>query len=437
MIASTVCFVCLLVIVWHCREQYEKAEGLRNKLQTVLTKVSEQLQHSSLFNASEKMSVASGVEKLVESYENIIIQRSEDKTTNQDMESKLSESQTKIKRLATTVKKLQNIRTQLQTRHDSEVEKGKNKQKLIDLYIKSLNTIESETKRSLDRWKVFVNEILKQASSPREPQQSSDQQQQQQAGNSPGVEHSYENEKTFCDRIVGDLRTLSMFFIQSLDTYRQKDEQFQSETTKLTSKIKDQSDELEKLQKSLSTATQRAESSTNSSSAKNIHIEKLTTKLNQVIDSTKTFWHYDLSKNDYIDLNVMHRIRLDNEIWCLVRWRTRIQENNLKLPSMVQKDEESKDSNENGENGSPRDGNVTPATPNGSVEAKKKKKYLDRFFWTKQDIYLGKLNVKEDEILMPDLFQNKLENQITKELESKWKAIQRRTDRQIQELVCY
>lgn len=43
--------------------------------------------------------------------------------------------------------------------------------------------------------------------------------------------------------------------------------------------------------------------------------------------------------------------------------------------------------------------------------------------------------MKEDEIYLPDFFENKLENQITKNLEAKWKAIQRRTDRQIQELV--
>ena len=43
--------------------------------------------------------------------------------------------------------------------------------------------------------------------------------------------------------------------------------------------------------------------------------------------------------------------------------------------------------------------------------------------------------MKEDEIYLPDFFENKLSNQITKELSSKWKAIQRRTDRQIQELV--
>ena len=47
------------------------------------------------------------------------------------------------------------------------------------------------------------------------------------------------------------------------------------------------------------------------------------------------------------------------------------------------------------------------------------------------------MNAKEEEIYLPDLYNEKIEFELTQELENKWKAIQRRTERQMQELVWF
>lgn len=45
------------------------------------------------------------------------------------------------------------------------------------------------------------------------------------------------------------------------------------------------------------------------------------------------------------------------------------------------------------------------------------------------------MNVHEDEALLPEIYQSKIEKNVKKNLEETWKSIQRRNDRQIHELV--
>merc|ERR1712228_909158 len=143
--------------------------------------------------------------------------------------------------------------------------------------------------------------------------------------------------------------------------------------------------------------------------AKNAMIEKLTTKLNHSIACHGENWHHDITKADFVDLSVSTRLVLEDKIWCLIRWRQKIPD----IPIANVSTKEASDTDKNGLSQSP--------SPNT-----KKKKYNDEYFWSSQATYLAKLNVKENEIYLPDFFEKKLE--------SKWKAIQRRTDRTIQEL---
>ena len=123
--------------------------------------------------------------------------------------------------------------------------------------------------------------------------------------------------------------------------------------------------------------------------------EKLSRKLNHCIACMKENWHYNLTKADYIDLTVSMRIMAGDRIWCLIRWRHK--------------------TDNKGNN----------------------KQYNDEYFWCLQAIYLQKLNCNKDEVYLPDFFEHKLETQITKKLETKYKSMQKRNDGDIQALVCY
>merc|ERR1712154_729365 len=117
----------------------------------------------------------------------------------------------------------------------------------------------------------------------------------------------------------------------------------------------------------------------------------------------------------------------EDKIWCLIRWRHKLPD--IPIPDTMPTEKKNDDDTEKDPKQSETANKSSTTTP-----TPKKKKYHDEYFWSSQATYLKKLNVKENEIYLPDFFENKLENQITKTLETKWKAIQRRTDRQIQEL---
>eukprot|EP01083_Nonionella_stella_P071118 190842_1 len=342
-------------------------QTLSSKREETLNAISGALAECSFFKSNESMSIVEGVAKLAHNYEDISIKHSESQSSATDVELKLKEREDKMKRLALTVRKLQSVRKQLQASLDST----KTKLNEAIKYRDHLQTMNTEIQRSLDKWKVFINAI-------NETQIETETTQ---------IETETETEAAYLKRCLSDVRSLSMYFIQSLDMYREKHEEHQGVSSQMEDKLSEAKKNVETLQKELEEARKRIESTDNSQIAKNAHIEALTTQYNHSIACIKENWHHAITKIDFVDISVSTRLMLEDCIWCLIRWRQ-----------------------------------------------KEKDKRIDEYFWTSQATYLNKLNVKENEIYLPDFFENKLENQITKSLESKWKAIQRRTDRQIQEL---
>ena len=345
------------------------------------------------------MTIIEGVNKLAENYENALIEHTETSTNATEYELKLKESAEKVKRLAVTVRKLQNIRTKLQQNLETMKQKLMQTTTKSDQYHKSLTSIHTETQRSLEKWKKFINE-------GQEMEGNTDMNANSCAKEADAQENDLsENDEQYLKRCLGDVRSLTMYFIQILDMYREKTEQHQGDTSELEKNLALANEKIVKYEQELKENQKHIENRESTQIAKNAMIEKLTQKLNHSIQCDKDNWHHDVTKADFVDLSVSTRLVLGDIIWCLIRWRHKIPN----IPSMDAKEDESV----------------------------KKKKYNDEYFWSTQTMFLQKLNVKENEIYLPDFFENKLESQITKNLESKWKAIQRRTDRTIQELVCF
>jgi len=70
----------------------------------------------------------------------------------------------------------------------------------------------------------------------------------------------------------------------------------------------------------------------------------------------------------------------------------------------------------------------------GDKSESKQKQYHDEYFWCLQAMYLQKLNCNKDEVYLPDFYEHKLENQINKKLEAKYKSMQKRNDGDIRVL---
>ncbi|ETO03774.1 hypothetical protein RFI_33628, partial [Reticulomyxa filosa] len=120
-------------------------------------RISEGLMSCTLFRASKEMRVTEAVEELVRQYENILQSQMEMKTYADDAMNKLAESEEKVKRFAQSIKKLQASREERTVALDAANEKLKVTQVRINEYQKTLNTIQTEIQRSLDRWQAFLS----------------------------------------------------------------------------------------------------------------------------------------------------------------------------------------------------------------------------------------------------------------------------------------
>ena len=293
------------------------------------------------------MSVIEGVSKLAANYEDIAIQHTESRTTANDHELKLKESEDKMKRLALTVRKLQTVRSKLQQSLEATKEKLKAADSKSEQYHKSLQTIHAETQRSLEKWKVFMNEAM----------------QSESRDNTPNVTETgteTETDSECLKRCLSDVRSVTMYFIQSLDMYRENAEQHEAERKELDGHLVAARAEIEKYKEELQDATQHIASTDNSQMAKNAHIEKLTAKLNHSIQCMEENWHREITKADFVDLTVSTRLMLSDTIWCLIRWRHKNSDKNKK-----KENESSQDT----------------------------KKYHDEYFWSSQSTYLSKVDL--------------------------------------------
>merc|ERR1712154_749985 len=136
------------------QELKTKLEGQReksDKREATLNKISTSLAQCSFFKSNDSMSIIEGVNTLAEKYEDAMIKHSETNANATDFELKLKEKEDKIKRLAVTVRKLQTVRTKLQQSLETMKEKLNQTTIKSEQYHKSLQTIHSETNRSLEK----------------------------------------------------------------------------------------------------------------------------------------------------------------------------------------------------------------------------------------------------------------------------------------------
>merc|ERR1719474_1398579 len=191
------------------RAQLDAAQGTSSKMEGTLNKISASLSQCSFFKANDAMSITEGVAKLAESYEDITIQHSESKTTASDHELKLKESEDKVKRLAVTVRKLQGVRTKLQQSLEATQRKFSEVSTRSEQYHKSLQTVHTETRRSLEKWKSFMAELNASSSDPNTKSTTPD------VAMEGTVERENESDGEYLKRCLSDVRSVTMHFIQS------------------------------------------------------------------------------------------------------------------------------------------------------------------------------------------------------------------------------
>ena len=171
----------------------------------------------------------------------------------------------------------------------------------------------------------------------------------------------------------------------------------EGDTSELEANLVKAKAEIENYKKEIAEATKHIKSADNSQTAKNAHIEKLTTKLNHSIECIKDNWHHDITKADFVDLSVSTRLVLEDKIWCLIRWRHKLPDIPAPPPSQPTDDDESKQkNNDNNNNQSQQSQSSTSST---SPTSGKKKKYNDEYFWTSQATYLKKVKFKNTYIV--------------------------------------
>ncbi|ETO17292.1 hypothetical protein RFI_20033, partial [Reticulomyxa filosa] len=228
---------------------------------------------------------------------------------------------------------------------------------------------------------------------------------------------------------------------------------------KLQESTRENGQEAERLRDLLSQANRRAQSSEQNQSAKNAQIEIISDKYNEVVKAAEQHWHYQVDPSQFIHLTVETRVTFDDIVWCLVKWKKPLDKKplagyvfffslshiNLFFNLFFFKKKKKKgnkslsQSEETQSEAKTQDTQPTadqvPTTDDSSANAKNKdNKFENVYFWTTQTTFLTKLNAKEDEVYLPDLLKNKIESMITKNFETERKTMQKRIERQIQEL---
>ena len=119
------------------------------------------------------------------------------------------EKEDKNEWLSNTVRKLQNIRKKLETSCESMKQKLNETVAKSDTYHRALQMIHSETMTALEKWKVFGLQRTKAA-----------------VGNNDAAKIQKQTVANVNPKqCVADVRSLSMYFAQTLNLYQQKKEQ--------------------------------------------------------------------------------------------------------------------------------------------------------------------------------------------------------------------